>query len=83
MRLMRYMFRMTDSDLRVDESDAGWVLGGPAAPRFSLVNEFLGHLADRRLLAAAPCGRTRSTCSAFCPVARRTRASQLAGVDGR
>ena len=48
MRLMRYMFRMTDSDLRVDESDAGWVLGGPAAPRFSLVNEFLGYLADRR-----------------------------------
>jgi site-specific recombinase XerD len=48
MGLMRYMFRMTDSDLRVDESDAGWVLGGPAAPRFALVNEFLGYLADRR-----------------------------------
>ena len=42
------MFRMTDSDLRVDESDAGWVLSGPAASRFALVNEFLGYLADRR-----------------------------------
>ena len=45
---MRYMFRMTDSDLRVDGSDAGWVLSGLAAPRFALVNEFLGYLADRR-----------------------------------
>lgn len=45
---MRYMFRMTDSDLRVGESGAGWVLSGPAAPRFTLVNEFLGYLADRR-----------------------------------
>jgi site-specific recombinase XerD len=48
MCLMRYMFRMTDSDLRVDETDAGWVLAGPAAPRFALVNDFLGYLADRR-----------------------------------
>jgi len=45
---MRYMFRMTDSDLRVDETDAGRVLSGPAAPRFALVNEFPGYLADRR-----------------------------------
>ena len=45
---MRYMFRMSDSDLRVDDSDAGWVLSGLAAPRFALVNEFLGYLADRR-----------------------------------
>jgi site-specific recombinase XerD len=45
---MRYMFRMTDSDLRVDEKDAGWVLAGPAAPRFALVNDFLGYLGDRR-----------------------------------
>ena len=29
-------------------ADAGWVLGGPAAPRFALVNDFLGYLADRR-----------------------------------
>jgi site-specific recombinase XerD len=42
------MFRMNDSDLRVGDSDAGWVLTGPAAPRFTLVNEFLGYLADRR-----------------------------------
>ena len=42
------MFRMTDSDLRIDDSGAGWVLSGPAAPRFALVNEFLGYLADRR-----------------------------------
>ena len=58
---LRYMFRMTDSDLRVDDSGAGWVLSGPAAPRFTLVNEFLGYLATggtRR----RPCGPTRSTC---------------------
>jgi site-specific recombinase XerD len=42
------MFRMTDSDLRADGSGAGWVLSGPAAPQFTLVNEFLGYLADRR-----------------------------------
>ena len=39
---------MVDSDLRVDDSGAGWVLGGPAAARFALVNDFLGYLADRR-----------------------------------
>jgi site-specific recombinase XerD len=42
------MFLMTDSDLRVDDSGAGWALRGPAAPRFTLVNDFLGYLADRR-----------------------------------
>ena len=42
------MFLMTDSDLRVDDSGAGWALSGPAAGRFTLVNEFLGYLADRR-----------------------------------
>jgi site-specific recombinase XerD len=42
------MFRMTDSDLRIDDSGGGWVLAGPAARRFTLVNEFLGYLADRR-----------------------------------
>jgi site-specific recombinase XerD len=46
------MFRMNDSDLRVGDSGAGWVLAGPAAPRFTLVNEFLGYLADRRY---SPC----------------------------
>jgi site-specific recombinase XerD len=42
------MFRMTDSDLRVDDSGGGRVLSGPAAARFALVNEFLGYLGDRR-----------------------------------
>ncbi len=42
------MFLMTDNDLRVDDSGAGWALSGPAAARFTLVNEFLGYLADRR-----------------------------------
>jgi Phage integrase, N-terminal SAM-like domain len=42
------MFLMTDSDLRVDDSGAGWALSGPAAPQFTLVNDFLGYLADRR-----------------------------------
>jgi site-specific recombinase XerD len=45
---MRYMFLMSDGDLRVDDSGAGWVLSGPAASRFTLVNEFLGYLGDRR-----------------------------------
>jgi site-specific recombinase XerD len=42
------MFLVIDSDLRVDDSGAGWVLSGPAATRFALVNDFLGYLADRR-----------------------------------
>ena len=42
------MFLMTDSDLRVDDCGAGWALSGPAAERFTLVNDFLGYLADRR-----------------------------------
>jgi site-specific recombinase XerD len=42
------MFLMVDSDLQVDGSGAGWALSGPAAPRFALVNDFLGYLADRR-----------------------------------
>ena len=42
------MFLMVDSDLQVDDSGAGWALSGPAAPRFTLVNDFLGYLADRR-----------------------------------
>jgi site-specific recombinase XerD len=45
---MRFIFCMTDSDLRVDDSGGGWVLAGSAAPRFALVNEFLSYLADRR-----------------------------------
>ena len=78
---LRYMFLMTDSDLRVDDSGAGWVLSGPAAPRFTLVNEFLGYLATggtRR----RPCGPTRSTCwrSAAGWLAED---AQLGGRDGR
>ena len=42
------MFLMTNSDLRVEETDAGWALSGPAAPQFALANEFLGYLGDRR-----------------------------------
>jgi len=34
--------------LRVEERDGGWALAGPAAGGFSLVNEYLGYLADRR-----------------------------------
>ena len=45
---MPYMFRMTDSDLRIDDSGDGWVLAGSGAPQFTLVNEFLGYLGDRR-----------------------------------
>ncbi|TDE60275.1 integrase [Nonomuraea mesophila] len=39
---------MTDSDLRVEERGGGWVLSGPAAVGFELVNDYLGYLADRR-----------------------------------
>lgn len=42
---------MTDSDLRVGEDDGGWVLSGPAAAGFVLVNDYLGYLADRRYSA--------------------------------
>src|SRR5260370_24914839 len=42
------MCLMTDGDLRVDDSGAGWALTGRAAARFTLANEFLGYLADRR-----------------------------------
>ncbi|MDQ6838720.1 MAG: site-specific integrase, partial [Actinomycetota bacterium] len=34
--------------LTVDSSGAGWVLAGPASPRFDLVNDYLGYLTDRR-----------------------------------
>src|SRR5688572_21251528 len=34
-------------DLRLEERDGSWVLAGPAATRFGLVDEFLAHLADR------------------------------------
>jgi site-specific recombinase XerD len=37
-----------DGGLRVQEQGGGWVLTGPAAPEFALVNEYLGYLVDRR-----------------------------------
>jgi integrase/recombinase XerD len=37
-----------DGGLRVEERDDGWALAGPAAEAFTLVNEYLGYLADRR-----------------------------------
>jgi hypothetical protein len=33
--------------LRLEQRDDGWVLAGPEADRFGLVNEYLSHLADR------------------------------------
>lgn len=34
--------------LRVDSSEAGWVLAGPASVGFELVNDYLAYLGDRR-----------------------------------
>ena len=39
---------MTSEQLTAVEGDGLWRLGGAAADRFGLVNEFLGYLADRR-----------------------------------
>ena len=36
-----------DCLLRLEQRDDGWVLAGPGAERFGLVNEYLSHLADR------------------------------------
>jgi hypothetical protein len=36
-----------DRSLRLEQRDGGWVLAGPDASRFGLVNEYLAHLADR------------------------------------
>lgn len=38
---------ISESDLRLEERDGAWVLRGPAAPRFTLVDEYLAYLADR------------------------------------
>jgi site-specific recombinase XerD len=38
---------ITESDLRLEERDGGWVLIGPTASRFRPVDEYLAHLADR------------------------------------
>ena len=50
------MFRMTDSDLRVGDSGGGWVLAGPAAPRFALV-------ANRALAASSKLAAADWVCS--------------------
>ena len=36
-----------DRSLRLEQRDGGWVLAGPDAARFGLVNEYLAYLADR------------------------------------
>lgn len=38
---------MAEEGLRVEQDGHGWVVAGPEADRFGLVNEFLAHLADR------------------------------------
>ena len=44
-----HLFAMSTGDclLRLEQCDDGWVLTGPEAGRFGLVNEYLSHLADR------------------------------------
>jgi site-specific recombinase XerD len=37
----------TETELWAQERDGGWVLAGPAAAAFGLVNDYLGYLADR------------------------------------
>ncbi|QIZ33985.1 integrase [Saccharopolyspora sp. ASAGF58] len=37
----------TEAGIRLEEHDGGWVLAGPAASGFGLVDEYLAHLADR------------------------------------
>jgi site-specific recombinase XerD len=39
---------VSDGDLRVEERGGAWVLSGPAAAGFALVNDYLDYLADRR-----------------------------------
>jgi integrase/recombinase XerD len=38
---------ISDGGLWLEERGGGWVLAGPAAARFGLVDEYLAHLADR------------------------------------
>ena len=46
---LRYIrFMSSIQMLHVEERDGRWWLAGVAAPRFSVVNEFLGYVADRR-----------------------------------
>jgi hypothetical protein len=44
---LRYLCLVTDDRLRVVRDGEVWLLSGPAAARFRLINEFLGYLADR------------------------------------
>lgn len=37
----------SDHELTAAPKDGGWVLAGPAAGEFSLVNDYLGYLSDR------------------------------------
>jgi site-specific recombinase XerD len=45
--LVHLFLVISESDLRLEERDGGWLLAGPAAPQFVLVDEYLAHLADR------------------------------------
>lgn len=49
LRDLRYIRLMeeTTQALQAVATDRGWVLAGPGAERFGLVNDFLGYLADR------------------------------------
>ena len=38
---------ISDDDLRLEEREESWVLAGPVANRFGLVDEYLAHLTDR------------------------------------
>ena len=48
MSRLGYLRLVTSEQLTAVEGDGLWRLGGAAADRFGLVNEFLGYLADRR-----------------------------------
>lgn len=45
--LVHLFLVISESDLRLEERDGGWLLAGPVAPQFVLVDEYLAHLADR------------------------------------
>ncbi len=49
----------TGAALRLEERGEDWVLGGDAAARFALVNEYLGHLLDRHYSRATVRARPR------------------------
>ncbi|WP_210718590.1 tyrosine-type recombinase/integrase, partial [Amycolatopsis acididurans] len=50
--LLVHLFRMrSTASLRLEQRGGGWVLAGPAASRFGLVDEYLAYLADRNYSA--------------------------------